>query len=182
MAPSSGGCPYERHFNRQRRIMDEQLNAHSCVSPTLARSKRLKVLIEGGQGPLLFPLVCSEGVSQIHRKAVQHTCQAILAALHTRNSHMNRCLKSWFLWACAHGVPVSVCWLVGCTNGIPNMNEQEWYSAIQSCIDQVDSAEGFAVHSAPSNSEQEQRVDPSKKQNGPDGQFEAHSCRFRMQG
>ena len=130
MAPSSGGhCPAELDWIRQSRVMNRHLQEHSCVSPFLTRSKRPRFLIAGDQGPILFPLICYEGASQIQWEAALRTCQAILAALHTRNLHQDRCLKSWFLWACLHGVPVSNCWNSGCAFGLPVLSEKEWSSA-----------------------------------------------------
>ena len=127
MAPSSGGkSPYERFSDRQRRLMEQHLNEHSYVSPFLTLSRHPKFLIEGDQGQLRLSGVGCEGASLTFRKTVQHFCRAILAALHTRNLHRDKCLQDWFLWACLHGVPVSMCWLAGCANGIPNMSEQEW--------------------------------------------------------
>ena len=129
MAPSSGGeSPYERFFSKQRRMMDNHLHEHLCVSPSLTPSKRPRFLILGDQGPCSFPVICNAGMSQNHRLAVQHFCQAILAARHTRNLQLDKCLRDWFLWACSHGVPVSDCWNVGCTFGIPNLSEKEWFN------------------------------------------------------
>ena len=130
MAPSSGGLyPYARFWTRQQRLMEQHLHEHLRVSPFLTLSSQSKFLIEGDQGRLRLPRVCCEGASQTYRKTVQQLCRAILASLHTRKLHRDCCLKKWFLWACVHGVPVSVCWLAGCTNGILELSEHDWSSA-----------------------------------------------------
>ena len=160
MAPSSGGdSPFARSCIRQSRLMNKQLQEHSCVGPILTQSKRLRFLIAGDQGPLSFPMICCEGASQIQREAVLRTCQAILAASRMRNLHKDRCLKSWFLWACLHGVPVSTCWIAGCVNGIPNVSDKEWCNAVPSCTEQKDTAEGLAVCSEQQNSDPAPGVD-----------------------
>ena len=117
--------------------MEMHLKEHSDVSPSLTLSKPPKFLIAGDQGPLHLSIVCCEGASQTYRRTVQHLCRAILAALHTRKFHRDKGLKEWFLWACLHGVPISVCWIAGCTQGIPEMGEREWSEADHRSVAQM---------------------------------------------
>ena len=137
MAPSSGGCPYERYCTRQCRQMHKQLHEHSSVGPTLALSRQSKYLIAGDQGPLLFPVACCTRTSLSDRNAVQYFCQAILAARHTRNLLLDRCLKDWFLWAYKQGLPVSKCWNAGCAFGIPSLSENDWSLADRQHVEQI---------------------------------------------
>ena len=117
--------------------MNEKLQASLGVNLLLPPRIAAKFLIEGDQGLLRLPRVCCEGASQTLRKTMQQLCRAILAARHTLNLQRDRCHKQWFLWACSHRVPVSICWLSGCADGIPTLSEHEWSNADHGSAGQV---------------------------------------------
>ena len=114
--------------------MDKHLQEHSCVSPSLALSRRSKFLIAGDQGPFYLPMVCCEGAAQAHWKGLswmacrraERIWKVILAKQQEQRVIQAECCRLWLLNAHSLQCPISSFWMENCSHGIPEVDLSEW--------------------------------------------------------